>query len=320
MIELENMLSKNVLVVCGGNSSERDISLRSGEAVFNGLKKGGIKSVELFDLKSDNIGDIIKLHPDIVYLALHGQGGEDGCIQGMLELARIPYTGPQVAASAICMNKILTKQLLSASGIPTANFICKDRDECDNIQALSAELITKLGLPLVLKSPCQGSSIGVVLVKSEAELKAAVKEVLKYGNRILCEEYLSGTEITLPILGNEILTLLPEVEILSEREFYDKQAKYTSGLCRHITPARISKAEREQVRKLGLKAYRTLGCVGVSRIDLIVDKDKGPMIIEVNTCPGMTETSLLPDSAKAAGISFEELVLRILKFGYGIDR
>lgn len=309
------MKDKYVIVVCGGYSTERDVSLRSGQAVYNGLKNAGFQNLELFDLTRDNMGELIAKHPDIVYLALHGQGGEDGCIQGMLELAQIPYTGPGVAASAVCMNKILTKQILEAYGIPTAKFLVKRREECADIGAVTKELLEKIGLPMVLKSPCQGSSIGVVMIKHQEEIVEGIAEVFRYGNLLLAEEFLTGVEITLPIIGNDQLNVLPEIEITSEREFYDYQAKYTSGLCHHIIPARISEENRLLAREIGARAYRVLDCMGLSRIDFIVDEKQGPMVIEVNTLPGMTEMSLFPDSARSAGITFEELVSRILYLG-----
>ena len=309
------MLEKHVVVVCGGISTEREVSLRSGSAVYNALRRYGFKNVTLFDFKQDNILQLLLEKPDICFLALHGEGGEDGSIQGMLELAKIPYTGPGVAASAVCMNKILTKQVLSACGIPTAGFLVKRRDECENLSAVVEELIEQIGLPMVLKSPCQGSSIGVVIVKRAEELLAGIEEVFQYGDQLLAEEFLSGVEITLPIMGNDELKILPEIEITSEREFYDYQAKYTDGLCHHIIPARISDANRERAQEIGKRAYRALNCEGLSRIDFIIDERRGPMVIEVNTLPGMTDMSLFPDSARAAGVSFEELVSRILDLG-----
>ena len=301
------------MVVCGGYSTEREVSLKSGNAVYNGLKQAGFQNIELFDLKKDNMHEIIFKHPDVVFLALHGQGGEDGCIQGMLELSQIPYTGPGVASSAICMNKILTKQILSSYGIPNAKFLIKNKYECDDLSSVTKELIDKLGLPMVLKSPCQGSSIGVVIVKHAEEIPAGISEVFSYGNQLLAEEFLSGVEITLPIIGNNNLTVLPEIEIASEREFFDYKAKYTNGLCRHIIPARISEQTRKRVQEIGFNTYRALNCVGLSRIDFIIDENKGPMVIEVNTLPGMTETSLFPDSANEAGIPFNQLVTEIIE-------
>lgn len=309
------MKSKYVVVVCGGYSTEREVSLRSGNAVYNGLKKAGFENLELFDLTRDNMGQLLSKHPDAVYLALHGEGGEDGCIQGMLELARIPYTGPGVGASAVCMNKILTKQVLAAYDIPTAKFLVKRQEECGDVAAVTKELVDRIGLPMVLKSPCQGSSIGVVIVKREEDMAAGIAEVFRYGNELLAEEFLTGVEITLPIMGNEELHILPDIEITSENEFYDYQAKYTNGMCHHIIPARISQEDRTRVKEIGARAYRALNCVGLSRIDFIVDEEKGPMVIEVNTLPGMTEMSLFPDSARSAGIPFEELVAKILALG-----
>ena len=163
------MKSKRVMVVCGGCSTEREVSLRSGKTVYNGLKSAGFENLELFDLKEDNLDEIISKHPDIVYLALHGQGGEDGTIQEILQNANISYTGPGVKASAVCMNKILTKQILEANNIPTAKFLVKRREECENIPELAKELVEKIGLPMVLKAPCQGSSIGVVIIKKKEE-------------------------------------------------------------------------------------------------------------------------------------------------------
>lgn len=315
-------MNKNIriLVVCGGVSTEREVSLRSGKAVHNALLRKGYNNAKLFDLTQNNIGDILQIRPDVVFLALHGKGGEDGCIQGMLELAGIPYTGPGVCASAVCMNKIITKQVLDNAGLPTAKFVVYRKDECQNIADISNRLIEKIGLPMVLKSPCQGSSIGVVMVKDRDSMHSAIDEIFKYGDHLLVEEFVNGTEITLPIMGNEELTVLPVIEITSEREFYDYTAKYTSGLCHHIIPACIDRKTELDVIEIGKRAYKELNCCGLSRIDFIVDKIKGPMIIEVNTLPGMTDMSLFPDAARFVGISYEDLVEKILEYGLDARR
>lgn len=304
----------NVLVVCGGTSSERAISLRSGRAVLDALADYGYTNAALFDLRADNMAEILGAYPDAVFLTLHGKGGEDGCIQGFLELAGIPYTGSGVEASAVCMNKILTKQVLESMGLPTAAFtvIRRERMEKEGVRAIAKELTERIGLPMVLKAPCEGSSIGVLIVRDERELLRAIPEIFNYDDRLLAEEFLTGTEITLPILGNKELMVLPDIEITSEREFYDYTAKYTQGMCKHIIPARISEEARARVREIGKAAYSVLNCRGLARIDFIVDEKKGPMIIEVNTIPGMTEMSLFPDSARAMGISFPELCHHIL--------
>lgn len=310
--------SLNITVVCGGFSSEREVSLRSGNAVFSALQRKGYEHVRLFDLHQDNVHEIVYDRPDIVYLALHGKGGEDGCIQGMLELAGIPYTGPSVAASAVCMDKVLTKRVLESAGLPTAKFKVYRKDECVDINCICDNLIDEIGLPMVVKSPCQGSSIGVVMVKSREDLPGAIEEVFKYGTHLLAEQFVDGVEVTLPILGNTDLTVLPIIEITSERDFYDFTAKYTAGLCHHIIPACIDTTAEREVIAIGKQAYRVLDCCGLSRIDFIVDKEKGPMIIEVNTLPGMTDMSLFPDAARYMGISYEQLVELILE--YGLER
>lgn len=310
----------NILVVCGGMSTEREISLRSGKCVFDALVKKGYDNVTFFDLTEKNLTEIISLKPEIVYLALHGKGGEDGSIQGFLELAGIPYTGPGVASSAVCMDKIFTKRVLENAGLPTAKFMVYRREECGNMTKVIDELVEKIGLPMVLKSPCQGSSIGVVMVKDKADMPAAIDEVFKYGDNLLAEQFVKGTEITLPIMGNEDFVTLPIIEITSEREFYDYTAKYTSGLCHHIIPANIDKATEKEVIEIGIKAYKELHCCGLSRVDFIVDINKGPMIIEVNTLPGMTDMSLFPDAARYVGITYEDLVEKILDYGYESKR
>ena len=301
-----------IAVVCGGTSTEREISLQSGNAVLKALLAAGFSDVSLFDLKKDNIADLIGMHPDLAFLALHGKGGEDGTIQGALELAGIPYTGPGVAASAVCMNKILTKQILVAAGIPTARFSSFRKSDGKN--AIVREISAKYSLPVVLKSPCQGSSIGVVIVREAENLGSAIDEIFSYGDQLLAEEYLEGTEVTLPIIGNDDPLLLPIIEITSEREFYDYKAKYTNGLCHHIIPARIPEKAAKEIGEIGRKTYQTLGCRGLSRIDFILDKKTGVNVMEINTLPGMTAMSLVPDSGRAAGISFEELVTKLVSF------
>ena len=300
-----------ITVICGGISSEREVSLRSGRAVFEALMRGGFSHVELFDLTRETISDICRLDCDLAFLALHGKGGEDGCIQGMLELLDIPYTGSGLLASASCMDKIRTKELLLYAGLPTPRYLRLTAKECIDIRATVLTLSAKIGYPMVLKSPCEGSSIGVYIAKNAEEATQYIAEIFKLGDVLLCEEFADGVELTLPVLGNDEPQALPLVEITSENEFYDFESKYTQGMCRHIIPARISAEDTERVTEIGKKAYKALGCEGLSRIDFILDKNKGPMVIEINNLPGMTEMSLFPDSARYAGISFEELVERI---------
>lgn len=308
-----NRLDLRLVVVYGGMSSEREISLRSGVAICEALKRRGYRNVLLFDLRRDTLGELLSLGADLVFLALHGKGGEDGCIQGLLELAGIPYTGSSVEASAACMNKIRTKEILSHFGIPTPNFTVLSRRESEDPREVKDHLLREIGLPMVLKAPREGSSIGVRIVYDEGDLTDALREVFTYDEELLAEEYMEGKELTLPILGNYDPQTLPLVEITSENDFYDYEAKYTKGMCHHIIPAGIDLETRKQIEDMGKRAYRALGCHGLARVDFMLDGRKSPKIIEINTLPGMTEMSLFPDSARYAGISFEELVDRIVE-------
>lgn len=316
------MMNKDlkIVVVCGGISSERDISLRSGKKIYEALQRKGYAHTQLYDLTRDNMTGILQCQPDIVFLGLHGKGGEDGTIQGMLEFAGIPYTGSGVTASALCMDKVLTKHVLANVGLPTPRFISlKKYDFADN-KEIARHLLKEMQLPMVLKSPCQGSSIGTNIIKEESQIEAGIDDVFKYGDTLLAEDFISGVEITMPILGNQQLTVLPLIEISYEREFNDYTTKYTSGMHQHIIPACIDKHTEKDIIALGEKAYKVLGCCGLARVDFIADPVKGPMIIEVNTLPGMTDVSLFPDAANYAGISYEDLVERILLLGLETNR
>ncbi len=306
------MENKKVLVLMGGISTEREVSLRSGTAVAKALEEMGYR-VETLDIQPDNIAKISEIKPDVAYLALHGKGGEDGCIQGLLEWMGIPYTGPGLAASAICMDKALTKKMLLQSNIPTPKAVEYKREECADIKKVGAELVSQLGLPMVIKAPCQGSSIGVVIVRDEGAISDAIMEVLKYDDTLLAEQFVSGTEVSVPVIGNKNPEVLPIIEITAANEFYDYQSKYTPGMSRHIIPARISKTAEDRINYYAIEAYKKTGCKGISRIDFMIDENDNPYVIEINTIPGMTETSLVPDSAKYVGISFSQLVDKIVK-------
>lgn len=297
-----------VLVLMGGISTEREVSLRSGSAVAEALQTKGYE-VSSLDITKESIGKIQEINPDVVFLALHGKYGEDGCIQGMLEWMGYPYTGPGVASSAICMDKILTKKILVHHGIPTPKFM-EFRSFDDSVKGT---ILENFSLPVVLKACCQGSSIGVSIVNDEAQLKKEIEDTFKYGDKLLVEEFIEGTELTVPIVGNESYRALPVIEITSENEFYDFESKYTQGMCQHIIPARIDEATYKAVEEAALSAYGVAECRGFSRVDVIIDKDNNPYVIEINTIPGMTSMSLFPDSARFAGIEFPELLDEIVK-------
>ncbi len=305
------MLKNKILVLMGGYSEEREVSLRSGAAVLNALIKLGYDAISL-DLKGSSLKAIEDHKPDLVFLTLHGKDGEDGTVQGLLELMGIPYTGSGVASSAIGINKILTKKILVYEGIPTAPFtILKNKPSAIELQSL----LDLIGLPMVIKAATQGSSIGTYIVRKSDAIMAAIEASFEYGSDVLVEKFIDGTEVTSTVIGNDITQVLPLIEITSANEFYDYESKYTPGMCNHIIPARLSEDTQTIVAKLSEKVYKALGCRGYARVDFIVDNDGNPFVLEINTIPGMTEMSLVPDAARAAGISFEELVEKILILG-----
>lgn len=304
------MSDLKILVVMGGTSSECEVSLRSGQAVFDALVRQGF-NVEKFILNENNVCEIIDIKPDLCVLALHGKGGEDGTIQGMLELTGIKYTGSGIASSANCMNKILTKKLLQINGIPTPQYAVINKGE--NVIDFVDDILVQFDFPLVVKAPCQGSSVGVEIAHNKEQLIKSIENNIDYDGEILIEEFIYGTELTVPVMyDNDKLITLPIVEIVSENAFYDFESKYTTGMSHHIIPARVSDDARDKINRYAIDAYKALSCKGVARIDFFIDKDNNPYVIEINTLPGMTATSLVPDSAKAAGISFDELVNRIV--------
>lgn len=299
-----------VLVLLGGTSSEREISLKSGKAVADGLKAAGYE-VEILDINKDNLAEIPKIKPDVVFNALHGQNGEDGRIQAYLDMLEMPYTGSGMVASVIGMNKILTKKILSCENIPTAEYIILTKESF--VAEDAPQIIKKLGLPIVVKAAMQGSSIGTYIVKNEGRLVSAINDAFAYDEEVLAEKFIAGTEVTAALLGNENPVVLPIIEITSENEFYDFESKYTPGMCHHIIPARITKTAEAKVKEISRQVYKVIGCRGFARVDFIVDDNDNPWVLEINTIPGMTEMSLVPDAAKAAGMSFVELVDQIVK-------
>ena len=302
---------KKVLVIMGGISTERDVSLKSGKAVAEALRFKGFE-VEELDIKNDNISKIQESVPDVVFLALHGKGGEDGCIQGVLEWMNIPYTGSGVKASAICMDKILTKKMLLSAGINTPDFLEFNKADNNDCEYIANKILTKFKLPVILKAASQGSSIGVSKVTDEISLAEEVEKIFQYGDSLLVEEFIQGIEVTVPILGNSECEVLPIVEIVSANTFYDFQSKYTNGMCEHIIPARIIDDVYKKTEQISLDTYKLLGCRGLSRVDVILKNNTEPYVIEVNTLPGMTEMSLFPDSARFVGLKFPDLVEKIV--------
>ena len=298
------MKSKKIGVLYGGLSAEREVSLKSGAAVHQALLTQGYNAVAI-DVGRD-LTDVLKREGvEAAFIALHGRYGEDGCVQGLLELLQIPYTGSGVLASALAMHKLYSKHSFSASGILTAPFRHYRRGESVNITDLS------FGLPLVVKPVQEGSSVGISIVKEEAQLAAALEEAFLHDDEILVERYIKGQEVQVGILDDKPIGA---IEIVPTKEFYDFEAKYTDGLAEHFFPARLEPGLYEKTLEVGLAAHRTLGCKGYSRVDLLVTPAGDCYVLEVNTLPGMTSLSLLPEiAAKGAGLSFEALVSHIIE-------
>lgn len=351
------MVSKGklrVAVLMGGISSERDISLSTGKQILQSLdpdkyeaigvdaallpgssrcvlkgagseistvsearnalaNSGTLLSVEAI------VGDCSPLRPDVVLIALHGKFGEDGTVQGMLDLLGIPYTGSGVLASALCMDKSMTKKVLAADGIPVPESVdfTVVRGKWDEQRI--ADAVARIGFPVIVKPSRQGSTIGMTKVNAADGLNDAIKEAAAYDEQIIVERFIEGTELTVGVLGNDDPQVLPVIEIVPKGGFYDYEAKYAPGGSEHMIPARISATQTSEAQGIALKAFKSLGCRGMARVDIIAGAT-GMYVLEVNTIPGMTPTSLLPEAAKATGIGFSRLLDLMIGFALEEDR
>jgi len=298
---LKKYLSRTVGVLMGGTSAEREVSLKSGRACADALKRRGYRVFEID--AGDDVAERLRLvAADVAFIALHGRPGEDGTVQGLLEVMRIPYTGSGVLASALGMDKVASRALFLQNGIPCPAGISMTRNE-------SLPLAVPLDFPVVVKPAAAGSSLGVTLVPHPREIPAAAAAAFQYGPRIVIETYIPGREVQVGILDNIALGV---IEIRSKSAFYDYTAKYVPGMSAHLFPAPLSKPVYQNVMEIGLRAHRVLGCRGATRVDLRLTDDGLPFVLEINTLPGMTETSLLPEIARGVGIDFDTLVERIL--------
>lgn len=296
-----------IAVLLGGTSAEREVSLNSGKAVLDALVSQGYNAYPI-DPKEYNVANLKADGFTRVFNILHGRGGEDGTMQGLLEQIGLPYTGCGVMASALTMDKMRTKMLWKAFGLPVADMEIVTRETAAQLDAEA--IVKKLGLPLMVKPSLEGSSVGLTKVKASDELKSAVDYALKFDETVLIEEWLGGDELTVPVLGSVVL---PAIRIVPEGEFYDYEAKYISDSTQYFCPAGLSVEREQALAGLVKRAYEAVGCRGWSRIDVMTN-DKGEFrLVEVNTNPGMTSHSLFPKSALTVGISFEELVVKILE-------
>ena len=305
------MNDKNIIVVMGGPSSEAEVSRRSGAAVLAALQSRGFDARGLEFVPQTFCTDIQRLAPDIVFNAMHGAYGEDGRVQAALELLGVPCTGSGVLASALTMDKAAAKRVMLGAGISTP----KARSYRAGERAgLKTRILRDMPVPLVVKATAQGSSIGVVIVREAAELSDALDEAFSYGDEVLVEEFIDGPELTAAVWGTpETCDALPVIEITTESGRYDYESKYTVGASHHIIPARIGAEAMARVRETAEQTFRVFGCRGVARVDMMLSAEGIPYVIDINTVPGMTETSLVPDAARAAGISFEEFCERLVE-------
>ena len=299
-----------VAVLKGGRSLERGVSLRSGARVEDALERLGHEVVAL-DVGGDLVERLSAERPDVAFVAMHGVGGEDGTAQELLEILGIPFTGPGAAACARCMDKSQAKHAIREAGLPTPDWFAFSQAAFRELGAADAlpRLEGSLGFPLVVKPSRGGSSLGVKFAAGPAEVPQALVSAFSYDDRVLLERFAAGRELAVSVLGGEAL---PVVEAIpAQGDAYDFEARYEIGRTRFVCPAELDEAEQAAVTAAALAAYRTLGCSGFARVDLILGPD-GPQVLEANAIPGLTDTSLLPQAAEAAGMSFEQLVEKIL--------
>ena len=289
-------------VLFGGKSAEREVSLKSGAMVLAALKAKGVDA-HAFDPRDRSLDALAAERFERVFIALHGRYGEDGTMQGALELLGIPYTGSGVLASALAMDKWRTKLLWQAAGVPTPPYVMLTRET--DFRAVA----NHLGLPIMVKPANEGSSIGMSKVRRAQDLEEAFALAVNYDDVVIAEKFVEGTELTGGILGD---IALPLIRLETPRDFYDYEAKYLADDTRYIVPCGLAADKEREVQELGLAAFRTLGCRGWGRVDLMLDREGRPWFLEVNTSPGMTDHSLVPMAARHAGIAFEELCVRIL--------
>ncbi len=305
-----------IAVLAGGRSAERDVSLRSGAQCRAALESRG-HEVDTVDL-DERTWDVLRDGGfECVFIALHGRLGEDGTVQGMCELLRLPYTGSGVLASALCIDKTLTNKVLSASELRVPDF--EELDLGEGVAAGSVErLVEAYGLPLVVKPVREGSTIGLTIAADADAVADGLVLAARYDRRVMVQRCVAGTEVTIGVLATPEVEVLPTLEITYENATYDYDAKYTAGRSHHIIPARIARSARDSASAMAARAFQALGCEGMARVDFIVDAAGVPWLLEVNTVPGMTEVSLLPDAARAAGIEFDELCERLVR--HAVDR
>lgn len=315
------LTDKRIGVLMGGTSAEREVSLKSGAAVFRALQDLGYDAVSI-DAGPDICDRLRREKIEAAFLVLHGGHGENGAVQGLLEVLGIPYTGSGVLASALAMDKETTKKVFLYHGVPVPPFRVLTGSECgvpgdgsgkeekDSLHIAHCLSLIDFPMPWVVKPATEGSSIGVNIVREADDVNQALMNAFRFGGRVVIEKYLEGKEVQVGVLNN---TVLGSVEVRPKTEFYSYEAKYTPGLTEYILPPEVERGILDEAEKAALRAHKSLGCRGATRVDLIIDRDGRPYVLEVNTIPGMTETSLLPKIARQSGLDFPSLIEEILK-------
>ncbi len=307
------MFNKNqvVAVVMGGPSAEREVSLNTGAAIAKALREAGYTNVVEVDLDPHNFAkQLADCKAEVVFNAVHGLYGEDGRLQTLLEICGIPYTGSGMIASVVCMDKVISKRMLRDAGIPTPDCLILNSRE----SGIKEKIMQKFSLPVVVKPASQGSSIGVEIVKEEAQLDEALANAFKYCSDILVEKFVDGWELTVSMMQKDgEAVALPVIHIAPHSGTYDYHSKYTKGATEYICPADLDETTTKKVQEIAKQAYEVLGCSGVARADVMLDDEGNGYVLEINTVPGMTATSLVPKAAAAAGITFPELCDIILQ-------
>jgi D-alanine-D-alanine ligase len=300
-------------VLMGGSSSEREISLKSGKAVYESLNQLGLKPVAI-DIKTDNIEENMRLIKsqkiDVAFIALHGRFGEDGQIQELLDNLKVPYTGSGVMASELAMDKIASRKIFQAYGLSVPKYKVEDKFTYNTNWKIHNN---NLSFPLVVKPAAHGSSIGLSIVDKKEDLAKAVDSAFSFDAKIIIEEYIKGREVTVGILDEKAL---PVIEIIPKKRFFDYEAKYQVGMTDYVVPAKLEDEISKKIQDTGLSAHKLLGCFGCSRVDMILSQDNIPFVLEVNTIPGFTQTSLLPKAAKIVGIEFAQLCIKLIQLAY----